>query len=283
VDIITNIAEMQQRAERLRNEGQRIGVVPTMGYLHEGHLSLIRRAREEADVVVTTIFVNPTQFGPGEDFEQYPRDVERDQQLAAEAGTDILFLPTSAAMYPEGYSTFVQVEGASSMLEGKFRPMHFRGVTTVVAKLFNITKPHVAVFGQKDAQQAFIIQTMARELNMDVRLLVAPIVREADGLAMSSRNVYLSPAERERATALYTSLKHTEQRIQQGERSVRTLRSELETLLRAAEPTAVDYIAFVRPDQFREVETFEPPSVLIALAVRFGSTRLLDNIVVPIS
>lgn len=283
MQIIHRSSEMQSLAESLRSRGNRIGVVPTMGYLHEGHLSLVRLARTLCDTVIVTLFVNPTQFGPNEDLERYPRDFERDQRLASLAGSDILFSPVAEDMYPDGYTTVVEVEGVSAILEGKFRPAHFRGVTTVVAKLLNITKPHVAVFGQKDAQQAFLIQKMARDLNFDVRIHVGPTVREHDGLALSSRNVYLDPNERSRATALFRSLKHAEALIQRGERSLERVRAEVADLLSEARPSKVDYIAFVKPDSFNEVESLEPPSVLVALAVWFGSTRLIDNMLIPIS
>lgn len=282
MEVISSLRVVQERADRLRREGKRIGVVPTMGYLHEGHLSLIKLAKQQSDVVITTIFVNPTQFGPEEDFERYPRDLERDRNLAQEAGTDILFTPEAKAMYPEGYRTYVEVTEVSSILEGKIRPTHFRGVTTVVAKLLNLTKPHVAVFGQKDAQQAFIIRQMVRDLNIDTQIAVAPIVREADGLAMSSRNVYLSPQQRKNALSLYRSLQYAKAAIEAGERSVSALRKGMEDLLRKSEPTRIDYIAFLKPETFQEVELLKPPSVLIALAVRFGSTRLLDNILIDI-
>jgi pantoate--beta-alanine ligase len=283
MQVIRHITEMQALAESLRKQGKRIGVVPTMGYLHEGHVSLIKLAREKNDVVITTLFVNPTQFGPNEDFERYPRNFERDQEVADQAGTDVLFSPESNEMYPAGYATIVEVEGVSSILEGKFRPTHFRGVTTVVAKLLSITKPHEAVFGGKDAQQAFLIRRMVKDLNLDVQILVAPTVRELDGLALSSRNAYLTQDERSRATALYRSLQYAEKRVSQGERSATRLRSEMAEILSASRPTKVDYVAFVDPKSFKEVELAEPPSVLVALAVWFGSTRLIDNMLVPIS
>jgi len=283
MQVIQHVAEMQAVAESLRVQGRRIGVVPTMGYLHEGHLSLVRLARSHCDTVVVTLFVNPTQFGPTEDFERYPRDLDRDQKLAVQAGADILFCPDTKEVYTQGHATFVEVEGVSSVFEGKFRPTHFRGVTTVVAKLLNITKPHAAVFGQKDAQQAFLIAKMARELNFDVQILVGPTVREQDGLAISSRNVYLSADERSRATALFRSLKRAEMLISQGERSAANIRAQMLGLLSDAAPAKIDYIAFVRPESFQEIEVLEPPSVLVALAVWFGSTRLIDNMTIPIS
>ncbi len=280
MEIISSVLELQRRSEQMRREGKRIAVVPTMGYLHAGHGSLMKLARAEADVLITTIFVNPTQFGPGEDFECYPRDIDRDKKLAAEAGTDILFTPSAGEMYPEGFQTFVEMEEVFSVLEGKFRPTHFRGVATVVAKLFNITKPHVAVFGQKDAQQAFIIQRMVRDLNFDLRVVVAPIAREPDGLAMSSRNVYLSADERRRATSLFQSLQHARQRILEGAVDVNTLRIEMEQIIRNAQPSGIDYIAFVNPENFRELNDLAGSSVCVLLAVRFEKTRLIDNMLV---
>ncbi|MEP0823113.1 MAG: pantoate--beta-alanine ligase [Ignavibacterium sp.] len=283
METVTRIGEMQSRAEELRRKGAMIGVVPTMGYLHDGHLSLVARARKEADVVVTTLFVNPTQFGPGEDFERYPRDPENDERLASRAGTDILFMPATEEMYPAGFKTYVLTEGLSTVLEGAFRPTHFRGVTTVVMKLFHIVKPHLAVFGQKDAQQAAIISQMVRDMNLDIRLIIAPIVRESDGLAMSSRNVYLSPEERKNAVALFRSLRFAEDAVRRGERRVETIRNGMEEILRNAHVSAVDYVAFVRPGTFEVVERIDPPDILVALAVRFGKTRLIDNIVLPVS
>jgi pantoate--beta-alanine ligase len=282
MEVIRTIGDMQAWSEQTRMSGKRIGVVPTMGYLHAGHTSLMERARRQSDAVITTVFVNPTQFGPGEDYERYPRDFEHDRALAARAGTDVLFVPDVREMYPEGYATYVEVEQVSRMLEGKFRPTHFRGVTTVVLKLLHITKPHLAVFGQKDAQQAFIVRKMVRELNLDVAIDVAPIVREPDGLAMSSRNVYLSPSERARATVLFRSLQLAEQRIQAGERSVESVRTAMLNLIASGNPTQVDYVAFVRPETFQEIQEIEPPAVLVLLAVRFGSTRLIDNMLINV-
>jgi pantoate--beta-alanine ligase len=278
IQVLKTICEMQKASNNLRYEGRRIAVVPTMGYLHRGHTSLIEQARTLADVVVTTIFVNPTQFAPNEDFNRYPRDFQRDQALAAQAGTDILFYPETSDMYPQEFATYIEVEGVSKILEGKFRPSHFRGVTTVVVKLFNIIKPHVAIFGQKDIQQAFVIQKMVRELNYDISIIVAPIVREADGLAMSSRNTYLNKTERKNATVLFRSLQHANERIKVSERNVTTLRREIEGIIQSGDPTQIDYIAFIDPATFTEVERIESPEVIVALAVRFGTTRLIDNI-----
>ncbi len=283
MQIVNTVGEMQRLAESLRAEGKKIGVVPTMGYLHAGHVSLIKTARAVSDIVITTIFVNPTQFGPGEDFERYPRDFAGDQKLASEAGADIIFSPAKDEIYTPGFATHVEVEDVSKILEGKFRPTHFRGVTTIVAKLLNITKPHVAVFGQKDAQQAFLIRKMAADLNFDVSIMIAPIVREPDGLALSSRNGYLSPDERQRATALHKSLRRAELLMSQGERSADRLHNEMEKILIEANPTQVDYIAFVNPESFKETGTPTPPAVLVALAVRFGATRLIDNMIMKIA
>jgi len=280
--VITSVSAMQAEAESLRRAGKRIAVVPTMGYLHRGHTSLIEDARKRADVVVVTVFVNPTQFAPHEDYARYPRDFDRDRRLSEEAGADIVFHPEVGEMYPEGYQTFVEVSSVSEILEGAVRPAHFRGVATVVAKLFLATKPHVAVFGQKDAQQAFIVRRMVRDLNIDVEIIVAPIVREDDGLALSSRNVYLTPSERQRATVLFRSLRRAEERIRAGDRSVGSVRREMMKILQSGEPTGVDYVAFVAPATFQEIQKIEPPGVLIALAVRFGTTRLIDNTLIQL-
>ena len=283
MEIVKAVADMQRRSETLRNQGRRIGLVPTMGYLHEGHACLIRKAKELSDVVVTSLFVNPTQFGPDEDFERYPRDFERDRAIAAKAGTDILFSPEPTEMYQEGDHAVVEPGPVAAILEGKFRPNHFRGVATVVAKLFNITKPHLSVFGQKDAQQAFLIQQMVIDFNFDVQVVVVPIVREKDGLAMSSRNVYLKSDERKNALVLSRSLVHAAERVKAGETSVKRLKEEMLKILSGGNPTNIDYIAFVHLKAFKEVETIEPPNVLIVLAVRFGTTRLIDNAIVSVN
>ena len=283
MNIITTIREMQQATDKLRREGKTIGVVPTMGYLHDGHLSLVGIAKQESDVVVMTIFVNPIQFGPNEDLSKYPRDLDRDQKLAESCGTDILFLPAKEEMYPVDYHTYIEVEKLTDVLEGKARPGHFRGVTTVVAKLFNITKPHVAVFGQKDAQQAVVIKQMVRDLNNDVEVIVAPIVREPDGLAMSSRNVYLSPLERSESTVLYRSLQLVQELIAKGERRSTVVISEMMKLITSNRSTRVDYISIAHAMTLQEMTQLNiGDTVLISLAVRVGSTRLIDNIVVDV-
>jgi len=277
--VIHDIFEMQRTGDTLRSSGRRIGLVPTMGALHDGHLSLVRIARERADIVVTTIFVNPTQFGRGEDFDRYPRDLANDVALASAAGTDIVFAPESAAMYPPAYRTYVHVEELTAILEGAVRPGHFRGVTTVVAKLFLVTKPHVAVFGQKDAQQVVVIRRMVHDLNFDIDIVVAPIVRERDGLAMSSRNRYLTPEQRREATVMHRSLRLAEELLRDGERNAAAVRTRMEALITGHSSGVVDYISIADADSLREVELCSPgENLLISLAVRFGTTRLIDNI-----
>ncbi|MDZ7372635.1 MAG: pantoate--beta-alanine ligase [candidate division KSB1 bacterium] len=279
--VIESVREMQSEAESLRLAGKRIGFVPTMGYLHEGHLSLVRIARQHSDVVVVSIFVNPTQFGPQEDYNRYPRDLERDLRLLEKEATDIVFHPSAEEMYPPPYYTYVEVEKLTEPLCGAFRPGHFRGVTTVVCKLFHIVKPHLAVFGQKDAQQARVIQQMVRDLNFDVEIVVAPIVREPDGLAMSSRNTYLSPQERQDALVLYRSLCRAKELISLGERDPRRIRNEMEGVLRSVPTSRIDYIAMVDPDTLEEVSQLTG-RVMIALAVWIGNARLIDNMVVDV-
>jgi pantoate--beta-alanine ligase len=280
--VIRSVGEMQREAQLLRAAGKKIALVPTMGYLHAGHESLLAEARRSGDVVVLSIFVNPTQFSPSEDFSRYPRDLERDKAVAEKAHVDIVFFPEAGDVYADDFSTYVGEQEVSRILEGKFRPTHFRGVTTIVAKLFNICKPHLAVFGQKDAQQAFIVTKMVRDLNFDVKVTVAPIVREADGLAMSSRNVYLSPDDRRNATVLHESLRFAEREIERGQTTVGRIRSAMEEMIRMKGAPAVDYIAFLDPKCFREIDTIAVPTVLIALAARFGTTRLIDNALVTI-
>jgi pantoate--beta-alanine ligase len=279
VIVLKTIHEMQTEAGRLRSAGKRIGFVPTMGYLHDGHLSLIRVAKQHSDITVLSIFVNPTQFGPKEDFSRYPRDFQRDERLCRQEGVDILFYPSESEMYPDGYSTYVNVEGLTDRLCGASRPGHFRGVTTIVAKLFLAVKPHAAVFGQKDAQQAAVIRKMVFDLNFDLSIVVAPIIREPDGLAMSSRNVYLSAEERTDALALNQSLQKAEFMIRKGERKTGTILRAMEDLIRSKKHAKIDYVEIVDPDTLRPLETVES-SAMIALAVFVGRTRLIDNLIV---
>jgi pantoate--beta-alanine ligase len=254
-----------------------------MGYLHDGHCSLIRKAKQEHDIVVVSIFVNPSQFAPHEDFERYPRDLERDSRLAREAGCEILFTPETTTMYPTGFSSTVSVDRITAVLEGKFRPSHFAGVTTVVAKLFNIVQPDTAYFGQKDVQQCVVIRKMTDDLNIPVRITILPTVRESDGLAMSSRNVYLSEDERRRATVLYESLRHSELMIAQGERSPDRIMQTMTGMIRSKEPTQIDYIEIVDANGLQpKTELTNGDVIVIAAAVRFGATRLIDNTIVTI-
>ncbi len=281
---ISSIPEMQGAADTFRHAGKRIGVVPTMGYLHEGHRSLMRIARQHVDVVITTLFVNPKQFSPTEDFSRYPRDIERDTRLAESAGTDILFTPSAEEIYPGDHRTYVETERITKVLEGKSRPTHFRGVTTVLTKLFNITKPHAAVFGQKDAQQVVVVKQMVKDLNFNLEIIVGPIVREPDGLAMSSRNVHLSESERKQSTVLFASLRHVEERIRNGERNSSSIASEMMKMIGAQPAARVDYISIADPSSLEEVSTIPPgQSVLVSLAVSFGATRLIDNALISIS
>jgi len=248
-----------------------------MGYLHEGHLSLVRGARADDDVVVVSIFVNPTQFGPQEDYKRYPRDLDRDLALLREERADVVFMPPVEEMYPEGFSTYVEVSGVTEVLEGAHRPGHLRGVTTVVAKLFVIVQPHRAYFGRKDAQQLVVIRKMARDLNMDVAVVGLPTVREPDGLAMSSRNAYLSPGEREAAPVLSRSLRLAEELWGQGERDATVIRQRMNDLI-AAEPLArVDYVSVADAESLRELDRIEGHA-LVSLAVRIGGIRLIDNV-----
>jgi pantoate--beta-alanine ligase len=254
-----------------------VGFVPTMGYLHEGHLSLVRQAREECDHVAVSVFVNPTQFGPREDLAKYPRDLERDMKLI-EPYTDLLWTPTPEIMYPEGYQTWVEVEQVTRPLEGAMRPGHFRGVTTVVTKLFNGVQPDKAYFGQKDAQQAAVIRQMVRDLNFSVEIVVCPIVREPDGLAMSSRNVYLDPQQRQAATVLSRTLREAKQVYDNGERDAGILRQVMKDSL-ASEPLAeVQYVSCADYETLEELETINRKA-LLSMAVFIGKTRLIDNIV----
>jgi pantoate--beta-alanine ligase len=281
MEIIRQIPRLREKIKEARRLGRSIGFVPTMGFLHEGHLSLLRQARVETDLLVLSIFVNPLQFGAGEDFGDYPRDIERDANLAATTGCDIIFAPSAREMYPNDYATFVEVERLTSGLCGASRPGHFRGVATVVSKLFNLVTPDRAYFGQKDAQQAVVIRRMAQDLNMNLEIEVLPIVREADGLAMSSRNTYLTPAERKAATVLYRSLCLAEKSIAAGEKDADSIRRLIRAAINAEPLAEIDYIAIVDAENLHELDRIAN-RVLIALAVRFGKTRLIDNIMVAV-
>ena len=276
--IINSIVHMQALAIAPEREGRRIAFVPTMGYLHEGHASLLREGRKRGDVLVLSIFVNPIQFGRNEDLDSYPRDMERDFQIAEACGVDIVFIPTAAEMYPEGFQTGVTVRDISLPLCGASRPGHFDGVATVVTKLFNIVRPDVALFGRKDYQQLAVIRRMTSDLNMPVEIVGMPIVREADGLAMSSRNAYLSPAERQSALCLSRAVRRARELFAAGERSVAVLVGETRAVIEEETAAAVDYVEFRDDSTLNGVEVADG-STLLALAVKIGQTRLIDNTV----
>jgi pantoate--beta-alanine ligase len=281
MEVIESISEMKNLVKDWKRQGLSIGFVPTMGYLHEGHLALVRKVKELSHRVVVSIFVNPIQFAPGEDYQCYPRDLERDKALLEKEGVDVLFSPKAQEMYPPGFQTYVEVKELSSGLCGKYRAGHFIGVATVVLKLFNIVQPDIAVFGEKDYQQLMVIQRMVQDLNLDVKIISHPTVREEDGLAMSSRNTYLSPEERKSAIALYKALNLAEELINQGERRVATLKEKLKEFIESYPYTKVQYIEFVHPETLKEVERVDEPT-LLALAVFVGKARLIDNnIIIP--
>lgn len=267
---------MQSRSNLLRNQGKTIAFVPTMGYLHEGHLSLIRMARDMADTVVVSIFVNPTQFGPGEDLGAYPRDFEHDQSLCRSQNVDILFYPEAAEMYGPRFQTFVSLEHLPLHLCGLSRPVHFRGVATVVTKLFHVVKPHQAFFGQKDYQQVQVIRQLVADLDMDIQIVPCPTVREPDGLAMSSRNVYLNATQRASAISLYQTLGRTRDRVSGGETDASALIRQATDHILSFPETAIDYVAICDPDTLEDIQTIHRPAVM-ALAVKVGKTRLIDN------
>lgn len=274
------IEEMRAASRAARQQGRRLGLVPTMGALHEGHLSLVRAANSCCDVVAVSIFVNPAQFGPNEDLAKYPRSFERDCELLAKGGVDLVFAPSVEEMYPTGAVTWVTVEELSDKLDGRSRPGHFRGVTTVVSKLFHIVEPDVAFFGQKDAAQVAIIRHMVRDLDIPVEIVACPTVREPDGLAMSSRNAYLNPQQRKQALVLYRSLMRVKKRTEEGEhnaaRLIAAARDEF-----ASEPSVrLDYFEIVNPDRLDPVDDVSK-GALVAVAARVGTTRLIDNILLP--
>jgi pantoate--beta-alanine ligase len=276
--ILKTIAEAQSASARLRAEGRVLGLVPTMGALHEGHLSLVRAARAASNAVAVSIFVNPTQFGPNEDFSRYPRTFETDCAMLEREGVDLIFAPTVDEMYPAGASTFVVVEGVSDRLDGASRPGHFRGVTTVVSKLFHIVGPHKAFFGQKDAAQVAVLRKMVRDLNFPVQIVVCPIVREADGLALSSRNRYLSAKERQQALVLHRALQTVEDGAASCEKSSGKLIEAARNVFAQEPEVRVDYIAVVDPDTLEDVPDVRS-GALVAVTAFVGATRLIDNVV----
>jgi pantoate--beta-alanine ligase len=274
--VISTIAEMRAAVREIQRAGKSVGLVPTMGALHEGHLSLVRRARSECDVVVATIFVNPTQFAPHEDFSKYPRTMEADLQALATARCDLVFVPSREEMYPPDASTFIEPPQVAQPLEGVFRPGHFRGVATVVLKLFNIIPADKAYFGQKDFQQALVIQRMVTDLDVPVQVVVCPIIREPDGLAMSSRNRYLSPSERQQGLALSRALNLVQERVKLGERNAALLKGEMQETLEGAGIERVDCATIADPQTLAEVTRLEGPAVAL-IAAFVGATRLIDN------
>ena len=278
MEIIVQAKEMQQRSEANRRQEMVICFVPTMGYLHEGHLSLMREAKKQGDVLVISIFVNPTQFGPGEDYERYPRAMERDLALVQDCGVDICFNPSAPEMYPDGFQTSVEVHDVTKSLCGASRPDHFRGVTTVVAKLFNIVKPHLAFFGKKDYQQVIAIKRMAEDLNMDIEVIGLPTVREVDGLAMSSRNTYLTPLQRTQAQALYRSLVRGKELFAQGERNAATIVHAVRSVIEQETAAEIDYVKICDAHTVQDIATVTGAAV-IAVAAKIGTTRLIDNII----
>ncbi len=277
MNVVTSLEELHAVCERLPKP---VGLVPTMGYLHQGHLSLVQAARAECKSVVVSIYVNPTQFGPKEDFAAYPRDLERDLGLLQSLQVDVVWTPTNEVLYPPGFQTWVTVEEVSQPLEGSYRAGHFRGVATVVAKLFTGVQPQKAYFGQKDAQQVAVIRQMTRDLNFPIEIVVCPIAREADGLALSSRNTYLNPAERQAATVLSRALQAAHQDYAAGERSAERLRQRLLSVLSQESLARVQYVSCAHPDTLQELEG-NAERVLLSMAVYVGKTRLIDNILLP--
>jgi pantoate--beta-alanine ligase len=277
--ILTSAAEVSAVSKEAHRAGKRVGFIPTMGALHEGHLSLVRTARAQSDVVIASVFVNPTQFGPKEDFSKYPRNVEQDSAMLAAEKTDYLFLPAVEEMYPPGATTWVTVQGLSDKLDGRSRPGHFNGVTTVVANLFNIVQPDLAFFGQKDAAQVAIVKKMVHDLNFDVLIVVCPIIREADGLAMSSRNAYLNPEQRKQSLVLYRSLMRMQMLVDRGETKSEALLAAGKQVIAEEPLVRLDYLEIVNPETLDQTGEIGQ-SALIAVAAFAGSTRLIDNIVV---
>jgi pantoate--beta-alanine ligase len=277
VPVVSEIEGVRHEVARAREAGLTIGLVPTMGALHDGHTSLIQAARQETGFVVVSIFVNPTQFGPKEDFSRYPRTPDQDLAICTGAGVNLVFLPEASIIYPPGFRTFVEVRDLQDILEGASRPGHFRGVATVVLKLFNIVRPDIAYFGQKDFQQVRIIQQMVRDLDLPVQLRICPIVRQADGLALSSRNRYLGPDQRRYATVLFRALEEVRAVFEAGERDARRLRRGMVAAIEATPAAVLDYAVIVDADSLQPVDAIQR-EVLVALAVKFGSIRLIDNL-----
>lgn len=279
MEIVNRIQRMKEVIKDIKKDNKTIGFVPTMGCLHQGHLSLVREARRMSDYVIVSIFVNPKQFGPNEDYEKYPRNITKDAEILSQENVDYVFYPAVEEMYPENYRTYVIVEDLSDKLCGRSRPGHFKGVATIVLKLLNIIQPNFAFFGQKDAQQSIIIKRMIRDLNLDTEIIILPIVREPDGLAMSSRNLYLNPEERKAATILFKSLQAAKELIKDGEKKASKIIERIKKII-ADEPLAkIDYIEIVDLENLNPMKSLDKPA-LIAIAVYIGETRLIDNIIV---
>ena len=279
--IVNKVRQMQVLSDKFKKEGKKIAFVPTMGYFHKGHLSLMERGRKLADILVISIFVNPIQFGPGEDFRKYPRDLKRDLSLAEGVGVDVAFIPEAEEMYPPDYQTYLEVTGLTQHLCGLSRPGHFRGVTTVVAKLFNIVKPDIALFGLKDYQQYIVIKRMVRDLNYDIEVVGCPIIREKDGLAMSSRNIYLTPEQRKSALCLYQGIKLAERLVREGQRDAKIIIKEVIDYIESKPYTQIDYVKICHPETLDDLEYLNDKA-LLALAVRVGKARLIDNTILEV-
>lgn len=282
MQVIQSIGQMQQFSENIRTQGKRIAFVPTMGFLHEGHLSLIDYGRKNADVLIISVFVNPTQFGEDEDFQEYPKDLVRDCEVARKAGIDVVFAPEVSEMYPKDFQTYATVKSLSQPLCGAFRPGHFKGVTTVVVKLFNIVKPHLAIFGKKDFQQWAIIRKMVEDLNFDIEVIGLPTVREYDGLAMSSRNSYLTKEERDSSLSLYQSLNMAKDMVASGERDASQIICKIKDFILSKPYTKIEYVKICSPDTLRDIKTLENKA-LLAMAVKMGRTRLIDNALLEVA
>lgn len=281
--IISTIAEMQKTSNELKISGKTISVVPTMGYLHEGHCSLMGTAKQMSDILITTLFVNPTQFAPNEDFEKYPRDFKRDTELAKTNGTDYLFYPDVKEMYPSGFNSEISISGVTDKFEGIFRPYHFNGVASVVAKLFNATLPDFAIFGQKDYQQTLVIKQLVRDLNFPVKIIVSPTLRESDGLAMSSRNVYLNPDDRQKATILYHALNKAKDSVENGNKNRTSINEIMTETLKQVKDIEIEYASSADADTFAEPDNFiSGQTIVLLIACKIGKTRLIDNMIITI-
>ena len=281
MEIVKEIEKMTALSQKWHQAGKIIAFVPTMGYFHQGHLSLISEGKKQGDVLVVSLFVNPIQFGPKEDLAAYPRNLQRDASLAEKEGTDVLFVPEEKEMYPEGYQTYVEVTQLTKYLCGVSRPGHFKGVTTVVAKLFNIIRPHIAIFGLKDYQQYIVIKRMVRDLNYPIKIIGCPIVREPDGLAMSSRNVYLTSEQRTSALSLYKSLNIAQEMVNKGEKKAKTIIEAVSTFIQKHPYTKIDYVKLCDPETLEELEEIRG-NALLALAVKVGKARLIDNTILGV-